>query len=1785
VDPLALTDGFADWQFCSHEQRVESHPNFFFDPAWGPGFVSGASGCGCGGGASFSGNPQTAAMGFGLVPPNDLAAGNPGILPPDGHDHPFVLASTGEVVYVETDFVIPGVGFDFRWTRLWRSGLPNLSRDFGPGWSHTAEIALRENVAGTIVEAYLGNGRVEDEYTWNSGTSEWDSPAGFYDKLVKTTPGGGADPYYTKTDKTGVVWTFDQYIDGARDIFYCTKIEDPWGNTIELEYDSTNAHLVDKVTDAEGRELTFTRNGSLQITEVTMSSTAVGDYGNVEIDYTYSGGNLDQVDKHWTRLADGGTKQRPYTEYTYTNTAGVDDNMLNLVKDCGTTILDFDYSIYDSTTPRCSMVTNADGEEFTYTYDVSSTNNSVTEDVTRYIDPFGEKQEFVYTDLSSDDRTIEARRDFLEDEDGDDITNAALTEFSRDCDCGRIDQITYTDGSEEKWTYDSWGNITKYTRVSSDVSDTDLVKQWTYDDFDDYCRMLTSSGWLRAEANPASKVTWTWNSDGTLQRVAHPTVTSGQISSQTIEWDYTWSDIGGGLTDGVLETVTNPADEKVEYAYSGDTLTLTQDPDIGGLQLEHTTVRDVFGNTTQTEDPSGVTSQWDTTVTPDGRVLKVEGPNGQETKYEYNLRGFRTEADKLLEVSPASRVETTWAYSDSGRVETIVTDAASGGIQAMTEHTFDETNRYTQQIGADEFGSKSKIGYGSHNLSWESYHVDDSGASPTETLVGTAERDTMGRVTATVDRGGHRTEYEYDGYGRQTKVITALPGSKDRETISTLEDDGRAEKIEVKVVGTGTTTYAVTKYYYDEANRQYRMTREDPESVLLDRITEVERDEIGRAAFRIDARDKERETQWDAVGRIKKTIDPVGNEMQYAYNDTARTTTVTAHEYNTDTASFIDYVAVTTTDASGRMTSIKLEGSANGNRTTSFTYDEAGRRLSMTAPLNQKKDWEYDKLGRQTKETVRIDASTDAITTTYWSAGGRKERVADANAINTRWTYNSYGQKLTIEYDDQAAQTYTRTYDTHGRLSSITDPEGLVKTYNYDSADRVDYFDLTYPGSTDLVGPDRVDYTYNDMDRITTAKTQSESGGTYADLTSVTRAYNGYGELESETQYGSRTIEYDYDVAGNLEEITYPSGGPIIGVQFTRDDNGRVDTVKRKLSTDVEGTTMSAWEVTAEFEYAGHREYERAQANYDLTRKQIYTSFREPDELTYKETSSGDLLTGLDSDWDDAGRMVARERIHDAAGATEMGEAFRYDDMGRLTSIWRDLEDPHSFTSTDPTAATANFLDEVVYDIGKVYERDGVTVTPEAGTPIETIAVDFNGDPYQTSSYDGTTMAWDKNGQLTDVGTGTDYTWTGLGQLAKVEITGQTDRDYTYDAFGRRVSTEVGSQVNEFLYNGWHMIGEYDFTASEWLWQEIPLDRGEEMLEHIALDTEDLDSDSDTDEYRPYAVHEDFQSTVWGLSDTDGDLLERYDYSDPYGVSSSRDLGGNGLGDYATDVFHRKRLHGGFVEELSELYDFRNRWLDPATAGWMSRDPLDWKHLGLRYEAFLASSLQMVDYFGLHSSPPPCRDGYFPDEGEGCPQADLRDSICADTQTRGALEGQGGFWADWYKAMCSTKRDGTPVVQIQCDCKGCPLDENGRIVNAVTVPFSVSRAVKMTFYYFPDSMEDIDLLGLGGSRNSLQGASQGSRECCACTGLDGSSGGSSFFHESLHATCYAANGFQSKWWCAEGLLPFSPTDAHFDLGGDVAGLCITGLAPPNSGFCKAVNEKLDKWNTTGIFWD
>ncbi len=265
--------------------------------------------------------------------------------------------------------------------------------------------------------------------------------------------------------------------------------------------------------------------------------------------------------------------------------------------------------------------------------------------------------------------------------------------------------------------------------------------------------------------------------------------------------------------------------------------------------------------------------------------------------------------------------------------------------------------------------------------------------------------------------------------------------------------------------------------------------------------------------------------------------------------------------------------------------------------------------------------------------------------------------------------------------------------------------------------------------------------------------------------------------------------------------------------------------------------------------------------------------------------------------------------------------------------------------------------------LGPVYERTQTAVIHTDSTPDE-ITLYTRNDLYQYIKVGGQDRSYDLNGQLTDPG-GWTYGWTAWGRLASASPDTGTAIAYEYDALGRRVRRTEGAAVEEYLYLGWHLIGVWDATSSSWKSQEIPRDRGEGMLEHLARDDQDLDGDQDTSEYRPYAVHEDFQHTVRALSDAGGAVVERYRYPDPYGGTETEDGSGNPLGPFASRVHHLKRLHGGVTDAATGLYDFRNRWLEPETGAWTARDPLGDVDSLNPYGFLLCSPLDGTDAFGL----------------------------------------------------------------------------------------------------------------------------------------------------------------------------------------------------------------------------
>jgi len=938
-------------------------------------------------------------------------------------------------------------------------------------------------------------------------------------------------------------------------------------------------------------------------------------------------------------------------------------------------------------------------------------------------------------------------------------------------------------------------------------------------------------------------------------------------------------------------------------------------------------------------------------------VLKETGPSGEERLWTYDLRGRRTDEDRLLDGSVGERVQRQWDYSLGNFLQKVTEDV--GGIGAATTFTRDFAARRMDRVDALGHGWRTVYGYGSHGLPWQRYNLD----SGTAELVQTVERDFMGRVTAVVGQGGRRTRYDYDGYGRRTLVETELPGGGKRQTIRTLEDWGAPAKVEVRV---GSTILASTLYDYDEALRRWQEVEQDPTGTLGNRVTTWRRDADGRVVEETDPRGYVWKTVWDAAGRVEKTVEPAvaggSNEVVYSRDDATRTTTVTERAWNTDTQVWTEYVRKEIRDASGRLQEVQDLGSGSTARSTTWTWDEGGRQRSRTSPLGHVTRWTYDKLDRLRTETRPIDSGAvpaeEATTTWSWQVDGLVQSITDENLVPTDYAWDSYHRLDTVTLHDGArSHVYDRGYQ-NGMLTSILDPLGVELAFGYDDAGRLESVEAK-GNVTGLEGPRRLFYGWDDLDRLVTAKTQDpDGGGGWTDRTVVTRTWNGFGELATETQHGGQVVGYSRDPDGGVRTVTWPAGGPVQEVEYLRDAAGRLAEVRHALGSQVEGSPSPL--TAALLSWEGHREIRRQQAWMGVERTQSWTDWREPEELRYTATGPGTLLTGLQSWWDAGGRLVARARLHDTdTGGHPWGEVFRYDEMDRLVAMWWNIQDPGAWQVTEPTEATATFDERRAHDLGPVYERLAVKVTPYGGQE-STTAYTTNGF-YQYTAVGGTTRSWDANGQLTGDGTWT-YTWTAFGQLAEATPVSGPARSYEYDALGRRVETREGSSVRRYLYLGWQMVGEHD--GSQWLWQEVPLP-GDGMLEHVALDDADVDGDQDTSEYRVYAAHEDFQHTVWGLSDATGALAERYRYGNPYGDNVAEQADGTPLGPFGSRVHQQKRWHGAVVDPVTELADHRLRWLDPETGSWLSRDPLGVHDSTNLYQAMLAAPTVGTDPWGL----------------------------------------------------------------------------------------------------------------------------------------------------------------------------------------------------------------------------
>ncbi|MBQ7237442.1 MAG: VCBS repeat-containing protein [Bacteroidales bacterium] len=485
-----------------------------------------------------------------------------------------------------------------------------------------------------------------------------------------------------------------------------------------------------------------------------------------------------------------------------------------------------------------------------------------------------------------------------------------------------------------------------------------------------------------------------------------------------LEGNQAWTSSQYDVSKGVVihEKVTNETDrmfKAVSYTYPEkanafgawlpESMTMMQKHRDDEAPFSTTTTYryDNIGNLLSTTVNAGTDLALTTTATYDkyGNVLcsvdsgygivSVKQLNDYDETGRYLLRSY---------TYPESAVK-EYAYDEMGNLvsETVITNPSS---PLTTTYTYDGWGRVIETLSPDGISSKTEMGWGDSDARKYYIRKTSDGQPP---------------VTTWYDKGGYETYSET--VGPQAPLGICI--SKTTE----YTNKGQVEKVESQ---SGKLT-VWQSFEYDERGRvvtEKSSTGKQTSYTYGNRT--VTKDEDGR----------EHTTLTDEWGNVIKTIDPMGNEVVYAYSSNGKPRSIAS----------LNSVVNLEYDVAGNKT--KLVDLDAGTMT--YTYAADGTLLSQTDGKGIETSYTFDSLGR----VIASNIGGKVITSEYGTSGNDNMRLKrqSLDGYIIEFQYDSLGR--VIQQVRTAGQhgeyAFDYSYNKYGKLSETTYPGGLVVKHSYD---------------------------------------------------------------------------------------------------------------------------------------------------------------------------------------------------------------------------------------------------------------------------------------------------------------------------------------------------------------------------------------------------------------------------------------------------------------------------------------------------------------------------------------------------------------------------------------------------------------------------------------------------------------------------------------------------------------------------------------------------------------
>jgi RHS repeat-associated protein len=781
-------------------------------------------------------------------------------------------------------------------------------------------------------------------------------------------------------------------------------------------------------------------------------------------------------------------------------------------------------------------------------------------------------------------------------------------------------------------------------------------------------------------------------------------------------------------------------------------------------------------------------------------------------------------------------------------------------------------------------------------------------------LTTTTEYDSFtGLVKKVTDPNGNEATTSYDNQlkstpGNPIKDPFGRPGlvtdPLGRNVKTFYHDNARQveTKADLKTVDDGLLNTMIT---HDRLGRAVKAeSSEDTTAYTL--ISDTVYEKMGRIVY---TRNPHRSANASTDGWTRTKKDELGRVVEVATFDGATIPSENASTWNGRVQTSYNAEQTTVTDQAGKQRKSVVDGLGR----LKTVFEDPGD--TNQGKLNFETDYTYDALGN----LLQVDQGSQHRFFTYDSLSRLKtaknpEQVNGSTQIATTYDYDDASNLIT-KSGPNSNTSVSFTYDGLNRVKTKTLIKSSVSTI----------WDYTY---------DTLGSTLNGKGRLTSVVLHNSSDGYYYD------SYDKMGQVTASRQVttagiaNSYMMSYQYDLAGNMTQETYPSGKTFV----TEYDNaGRVAGIKRGTSYYAGASPTDA---ANRIQYAPHGAIGALKLGNGKWERTLFNGRLQPTEIDLGASNGASDLLKLEYSYGSTtnnGNVLTQTITapKTAGGSLVLIQNYSYDVLNRLN------------IAEEFISATSQW--KQTYDIdrwGNRAVRSTSYILPQNInlTPQSVSSTDFSAFNQNTNRIAIAGFGFDFAGNLTaDPTTGTNG--NGMVYDAENHQTGYTKAgattSYTYDGDGHRVKrTDPDTTTTIFVYNaGGQLIAEYTSGT--------PPGGGTSYLTSDHLGSTRV------------------------VTDSTGGVKARYDYL-PYGEEVGSDHGSrSSVTGYESSDKTRQKFTQKERDNESGLDYFLARYYSSAQGRFTSPDPLlssgtindprTWN----RYSYTLNNPLKYVDPFGL----------------------------------------------------------------------------------------------------------------------------------------------------------------------------------------------------------------------------